>query len=350
MRYLRTPGKCASIVRSVAILLTGLLVSVHSPTAVSATVYLVDGSVVKGKLLQLVDGQDLTVDTEHMGDVVIEWNAIETIEGESRVNVELFSGERLAGNLTMNEGQPTLMPLDSESRVALDPENVYSLSEFKHGWGDGFDAHVDLGLNIVRGNNQVTQITYGAGVSYEANSFTSTLDTTLIVNEQTGAADTERFTFRGSHTQRLSRKWSAGAIYQFESDDLQQLIGRSLLAGVLNNRVVNNRTNRLELSGGLALNAEEFDGVDRSESIEGVLGAAYRLRSKSDVDFDLILYVLPSLTDSGRWRVQTDSTLSTDLIGDLEVKLTYYNRYDNRPPVAVRNFDYGLTLGLGYEF
>lgn len=285
-----------------------------------------------------------------MGDVVIEWSAIETIEGTAQVNVELFNGERIAGNLRRTDGRLYIDSPQREGELELDPLRVFSIEEYTASWLDGLDAYANLGVNIVRGNNQVTQISYGAGASYDANAFTTGIDTTLIVNEQQDADDTQRLTLRAFHNQKLSRRWSAGGIYQFERDDRQQLIGRSLFAGVLNNRLINNRVQRLELSGGLAVNSEDFESDDATQSLEALVGAVHRLRMTSGLDVDTTVYLLPSLSQSGRFRVQTDSTLSMDLFGDLEFSLIYYNRYDSEPPVAVSQFDYGFTLALGYEF
>lgn len=317
-------------------------------TTRAAEIYLEDGSIIVGTIELLEDGEDLVVDTKYMDDVVIDWDAIERIEGTADVNVELFSGENVSGTLSLEEG--ALYVLTEAERRLIAPEQVFEIDQYTARWLDGLSAYVDLGLNLVRGNNQVTQVTYGGGISYDANRFETGIETSLIVNEQTDAEDTRRWTLRSFYNHRIARHWSMGGLYQFESDDQQQLIGRSLLAAKLDNRVLNDRVQRLTLSGGFALNQENFERRNVNESLEGLLGTVYRLRSPWDIDFDATLYVLPSLSQSGRIRVQFDSSLSTDLLGDLDFKLTYYNRYDNQPPVDVGEFDYGVTLALGYDF
>lgn len=338
-----------SRVPTLAALLSVLLLLPASQT-LAATIRLVDGSLVIGTITALVDGEDLTVDTDHMGDVVIEWDAIESIDGTAQVNIELFNGERIAGNLRRTEARLFIDSPVREEELEVDPGRVFAIEEYTASWLDGLDAYANLGLNLVRGNNQVTQISYGAGAQYDANRFTTGIDTTLIVNQQENAEDTRRLTLRAFHNQKLTRRWSAGGIYQFESDDRQQLAGRSLYAGVLNTRIINNRVQRLELSAGLALNSENFDTGDSTESLEALAGAVHRLRLSSGLDLDTTIYFLPGLSQSGRYRLQTDSTLSVDLFSDLEFSLIYYNRYDSEPPVAVSTFDYGVTLALGYEF
>jgi len=138
-------------------------------------------------------------------------------------------------------------------------------------------------------------------------------------------------------------------LFQWERDDQQGLKGRSVFGGALGKRIVNRRRTRLELFGGLALNREDFEGEPRADTPEGLLGAAYRLRSAGGIEFDASLIVFPSLETSDRVRSQFDSPLSIDLFADFDFELTFYERYDNDPPVGNETHDYGLTLGLSWS-
>jgi putative salt-induced outer membrane protein YdiY len=106
---------------------------------------------------------------------------------------------------------------------------------------------------------------------------------------------------------------------------------------------------RIDLFGGLALNSEQFNGEPRSETLEGLLGAAYRLRMPRGIEFDASLLVFPNLETSGRVRAQFDSSLTIDLFADFDFKLTFYDRYDSRPPVGNEKNDSGLTVGLSWS-
>lgn len=78
---------------------------------------------------------------------------------------------------------------------------------------------------------------------------------------------------------RLRNNWQASGLLQFESDDQQGLNLRTMVGGAIGNRVYNRRRMRIDLFSGLVLNPEEFDVTPRSESLEGLLGGAYRLRA-----------------------------------------------------------------------
>ncbi|HSM32106.1 MAG TPA: DUF481 domain-containing protein [Woeseiaceae bacterium] len=317
-------------------------------TATAAEVKLRDGSIVIGTILRLQDSEDLIVDTEHMDEVTIEWEAIREIRETQVIEVELFNGQRLFGQVVLDEKGVSI--IGDETTVTLPPDRIFAISEVNESFWEGLDVYTDVGMNLVRGNNEVTQLSFGAGIGYDGRDFETSLDATTIINQQTGAEELRRATLSGSYTYRLPRNWQASGLLQFESDDQQGLDLRTLVGGAIGNRVYNQRRMRIDLLAGLVVNSEEFEGQPRSETLEGLLGATYRLRSARDIDLDISLYVLPSLEQSDRLRMQFDSSLTIDLFADLDFKLTVYDRYDSQPPPGNDTNDSGLTLGLSWSY
>ncbi len=312
----------------------------------AAEVYLKDGSVVIGTIKRLADGEDLDVDTEYMDVVTIDWDAIDEIRGSRIVDVELFDGRRIFGKVDLNENGLSII---GEDTLTVQLAEVFAIDEVNDTFWEALDVYTDLGMNIIRGNNQVTQVSFGGGIGYNARKFEVSIDGTTIINEQTDAQDTRRVTLSGVYTYKFGNNWTGSGLLQFESDDQQGLKVRSLLGGALGKRLYNNRRMRFDLLGGLALNSEEFVGEPRTETPEGLLGAAYRLRAARGIDFDVSLFVFPSLETSDRVRSQFDASLNIDLIADFDFKLTFYDRYDSQPPVGNETHDYGLTLGLSWS-
>ncbi len=311
----------------------------------AAEVRLNDGSVVVGTILRLVDGEDLIVDTAYMDEVTIEWQAIEAITGTQVVDIVTYDDRRFIGTVVFGEGNVTIFA-DDETSVA--PEDIFSIDELSDSFWDAVDAYTDLGMNIVRGNNQVTQLSFGGGVGYEGKDFETSLEASSIVNEQAETEDTRRTTFNASYSYFVNPKWQTSGFYQFESDEQQGLEGRTLLGGYVGHRLLNSRRHRFDIFAGVAVNSEKFEGLPREETPEGLVGAAYRLRSAVDLDTRFTLF--PNLEESGRLRSQFDATLSVDLFRDLDFKVTAYNRYDSDPPEGNDKNDTGLTVGLSWEY
>ena len=312
----------------------------------AAEIYLKDGSVVIGTIKGLADGGDLDVDTEHMDVVTIEWDAIDEIRGTRTVDVELFDGRRILGNIVLNENGLSVIGEDTQ---IVQLAELFAIDEVNDTFWEGVDVYTDLGMNIIRGNNQLTQVSFGGGIGYNARNFEISIDGTTIIIQQTDAQDTRRATLSGLYTHKLGNNWTGSGLLQFERDDQQGLKGRSLLGGALGKRIYNRRRMRLTLFGGLALNSEEFEGEPRTETPEGLLGVAFRLRAARGIDFDASLIVFPNLETSGRVRTQFDSTLSIDLFADFDFKLTVYDRYDSDPPIGNETNDYGMTVGLSWS-
>lgn len=335
-----------SLKTRIQIFLVGLITGiVFGHAANAAELLLRDGSLVIGKILRLTDGSDLVIDTAHMDEVTIEWLFVSRISGTDVVEVEFFDGSRVLGRITLDDYDLTIT---GDATVRTNPEAVYSISEVKLTFWDTLDIYTDLGVNVVRGNSRVSQARFGAGIGYDALDFEVTIDATTYFNEQQESEDTRRTTVSALYTRNLDLGWGAIGLYQFESDEQQGLDSRSLLGGAIGRRVVNSRAHRLELFAGLALNSEDFAQTSNEESIEGLLGTRYRLRSGADLDATMIAF--PNTEQSGRYRVQLDASLSIDLIDDLDFNTTVYQRYDSDPPPENDNNDYGLTLGLRWEY
>ena len=321
------------------------LMAIFAPLADSAEINLTDGSVVYGTILSMMDGDDLVVDTAHMDAVTIEWSSVVSVNDTQVVQVELFDGRRVLGTISLEKD---VLLVDDGQTLVANRNDLFSLAEVNESFEERISAYTDLGSNFVRGNSRVTQVSLGAGVSYKSTKFETGLRSSTIINEQTEAEDTRRFTLNADYTYNLPRGWGALGYYQFESDEQQGLDGRSLFGAGFGKRLINLRGHRLEAIGGLALNVEEFDQSPRNESTEAFIGARYRLRWFLDADLSYTVY--PNLEESDRVRAEFNGSVGFDLLADLDFKLTFYDRYDSRPPQGNKTNDNGLTMGLSWEF
>jgi hypothetical protein len=165
----------------------GALVFVLGMSAVNAAeVYLKDGSIVIGTIQGLADGEDLDVDTEYMGVVTIEWDGIDQIRGTRIVDVELFDGRRIFGKIVLNEDGLSIIGDDTQ---IVQLTEIFEINEVNETFWESLDVYTDLGTNVIRGNNQVTQLSFGGGIGYNARNFEVSIDGTTIINEQTNAQD-----------------------------------------------------------------------------------------------------------------------------------------------------------------
>jgi len=169
---------------------------------------------VAGSIIRIVDGEDLVVDTANIDEVTIERDAID---------------------------------------------------EVRDGFRDAVDLQTDLGMNIVRGNNQVTPLSFGGGLSYEGKDFEWTVDAPTIINEQSETTDTRRTTLSAGYSNHLTPRWQASRFYHVESDEQQGLEERTLLGGYIGHRLLNNRRQRFDIYAGIAVNTAQFGDLPQTE-------------------------------------------------------------------------------------
>ena len=115
------------------------------------------------------------------------------------------------------------------------------------------------------------------------------------------------------------------------------------------------RTHRSEIviGTGLSYTRERYfeqDSVDNAEGVAGINTQFYKLYSPK-VDLISELVFIPSLTTSGRIRLEFDTKLRIEVFKDFFVNLSFYDSYDSKPPseTAAKN-DYGFVTGVSWSF
>jgi len=127
------------------------------------------------------------------------------------------------------------------------------------------------------------------------------------------------------------------------------------MAGIAGGRFLihTNRT-LFGLSGGLAFSEEDYsDGTGLDNNLEAILALRYQYFTfdtpKSNIAVDLLVF--PSLTNSGRYRIEFDATFRHELVKDFFWGLSLLDSFDSDPPTvgAVKN-DWSLVTSLGYSW
>ena len=104
---------------------------------------------------------------------------------------------------------------------------------------------------------------------------------------------------------------------------------------------------------GLTVNREYPVDAPNLTNIEAMFLASYALFSYNypRTNLDIYSVLSPSLSDTGRVRVEFSAKVRRELWRDFTMALSAYNSYDNRPPTegAEKN-DIALSFSLGWTF
>ncbi len=118
-------------------------------------------------------------------------------------------------------------------------------------------------------------------------------------------------------------------------------------------RLVNTNRAQLVLGAGLAVNQERGVDVEPTQNVEALLTVetAFYTYDRPKTNIDISLQYYPSLSETGRQRVQLDAGIKRELWKDLFVALNLYNTYDNRPPNPAANTnDVGIVASIGWSY
>jgi hypothetical protein len=335
-------------------LLCALLLVACSATAWAAktdVVLLKNGDRVTGEVKGLERGK-LTLSTDSMGTVFIDWVEIEEIFSSTGQAIELTNGQRFYGPLAKGEDDEMMMVRTEQGSVGVSTQDIVNMYPVEAGFWDRLDVSADLGFSWDKGSN-VGKYTLGVSTELRNPRYVSRASFNTEITTQQGRDDTSRATLDALHLVFRQNKRYHAFFGNLENND-ELGVDLRVLAGAGYGAVpIRSQQNWLSVGAGLAVNHEIPVEGDAETNLEAVGMLTYDYFKYSDPERSLRsnLRVFPSLTDAGRWRATFDTDFRLELVSDLFWKLTFYASYDSDPlSTEGASSDYGATSSLGYKF
>jgi hypothetical protein len=297
----------------------------------------------------------LKVSTDHMGTVYIEWDKIARLQSSQYLLLERSDGVRYYGQLKPGTEDGRLQIDRGDTRST--PENVAMAAVVRAqpieggAFIDRLDGYVSAGLDLSQSGDR-TSLDFAGGLSSKTRIREWSIDAASNVTNDR-ADTTERYDLSGFVRRRLqTRNFYEGQL-GFANNSELDLDLRSQLGGVFGRYF--RQSNRGEWLGGigLAYTTESYVGEDTVDSVELVLGTEFSIFRYDFPETDIggSLVVLPSLTESGRYRSEAELRAKYEFIDDLYFELRMYGSYDSKPPGdGDAQSDYGFVTSLGYSF
>lgn len=297
----------------------------------------------------------LKFSTEHMGTVYIEWDKIASVESNQYLLLERTDGTRYYGQLKAGEGDARLVL----QRKADEPAEVIDMGVVVRAepiaggaFIDRVDGYVSAGLDLAKANNR-NSVDFAAGLSARTREHAWELDGSINLTDDSSGETSERSQLQFNYRQFLGNRAFYLGFSTLERNTELDLNLRTMVGGGLGRYFV--QTNHAEwVAGtGLAYSHENYTGGETFDSLEGVLTTSFRIFRYDFPETDIggSLSLLPSLTQSGRYRAEGDLRARYEFVDDLYFELKLYGSYDSEPPLAdTEQSDYGLTTSLGYSF
>ena len=314
-------------------------------------VVLMNGDRITCEIKRLEQGR-LTVRTDSMSTVQIEWEDIVRVSSVERFEVELESGEKYIGTLLLSTQDGRLEVAGEEATDSLDLQAVVRLSPMGESFFRRLEGSFDAGYSFTKAND-ATQWNLAAEVTHRAERLETKVSGSSLITGQEDVDTTSRTELGIQVNRFLGRRWHASLLGQFQQNEELQLKFRSLTGGGIGRQVVQTNTTLVSLLGGVAYSREKFE--DLSGNNEAVAVAAVQLQTLSfdfpQTDISTTFYVLPSLTEGGRVRLELNSRFRREVLRDFYWSVSFFDSFDSDPPLvgAERN-DYGIISSFGWSF
>jgi hypothetical protein len=328
-----------------------LLLSRAAPVAAAPKTDIVElrnGDRITCEIRKLERGK-LTVKTDGVGTIGIEWDDVERVTSTRIYDVELVSGQRLFGSLQRSDSKEVVVITGSgPQRLAL--EHIVRISRLGGRFWSRLDGNLDAGFSFTQANVQ-TQWSFNADVSYRSRRWFSgvSADSTL-----TSSDDVERQT-RNTLTLQSQRflhpRWSALGFAQFQQNEELSLDLRALIGtGVKRVLTQSNRT-VLAVVGAAALSREQYAGNEDEIVAEAVAGATWEWFTFDGRSTNLDVSVLSFYgLNRSRTRLELDTSFKSDIVGDLYWSINLFESYNSEPPAGQKTNDFGVSAAVGWSF
>lgn len=318
-------------------------------------VYLKNGDRITCSVKQLERGR-LRVTTNSMGTVFIAWIDVRSVETSKIFVVTLEDGRLVSGDLAPSGSDGNLNVRADEELIDIPLDSIVDLTEIRRGFLKRIDGSVDLGFNFQKANNDVNY-SLQAEVVHSTKQSDTNVDLRSILSSRNDAPRAFRSVLSLTHVHYFQGKWQAVGLGRVEQNDELGLDLRTNLGAAAARTIIDTNKNRLRILGGLTTNREQY-ALERESlsSLEALISTSYDFFVYGDLGADVVanLSLYPSLTESGRYRIEFDGRYRHEIFTDFFVSLSGWYSFDNQAPLiggeTVRQEDYGLVTSLGWAF
>ena len=279
------------------------------------------------------DGGLLRISTDYMRTVYVDWEQVLRFESKKELEIELLDGSRYFGTVETGDEDRILVVTGSHGTVELPFDEIVQFTQTRTTTRIGkVDISLSAGLNFSSATDS-TQVTSDSSIVRRTRKFSSSWSLLAIYS------DTRDESFvRGDLDYHLIRhlpgRWTYDGTLLVQTNEQIGLEERYLIRGSAQYRTIRTATRELWLGAGLAGSRERFTAdVPRDNSLELALSARYRAFhfDSPELSVESTFIAFPSLTTSGRTRVQWDTDFRRELVKDLFWSFAFYWSFDSQP-------------------
>lgn len=321
-----------------------------SSKAQNDTIRVKNGNVLFGEIKKLRSGV-LTMETPYSdSDFTIDFSEVTELQIQKMCFIILSGGRRRTGYIKSNEPNKFTFRDKNGTTEEFPISELIVLDEISEEFWKRISGNVDLSYTLTKANN-ASQLTIGGGLAYRGPKWVSNASISSLDSRQDNTDEIQRTNITAEIQRILPRNWYLLANVSFLSNTEQALDSRyGIRPGAGRYLVLSNKLS-WGINAGLNFNIENFsDATPDNESTELYLGSQFHMFDFKDWSLNTNINIFPSLSESGRWRIDYNLDLKWDLPFDFYFKTQLQFNYDNQAATTGSDFDYNLTSGVGWSF
>ena len=314
-------------------------------------VTLMNGDKITGEIKSYKEGR-LSVDTPYSNWVSIKWNKILSIQSDKLYDVETIDGVHHYGSLAPTDPEGRLDIVLGESKLTVSFFEVFGLAFVGKKFWSRWEGSLDLGFNYTQSSSLV-QFNLNADATYRMRNYQIVTTLTSFFSRQEGQTSADRAAFALRYDRFLGNRWIAEAGFGLDRNIQLGLDLRASFGLAAGRYIVQENQKTLVLyAGGLGNHERPVEGETKFNA-EAVVGMRYTyfMYDFPKLTLSAAVQVLPSLTESGRVRLEAAGSAKREIVSDFYLALSIYDSFDSRnPSTGQAKNDWGPTLSVGWQF
>lgn len=352
----RLVTSCIRRIFNLLVVLTVLFLVATAEAKRKDLVIMKNGDHLTGEVKKLESGV-LYVDLDYVsGSIGVDWLQVERVQSTGGFQVELKNGDRVAGTISKvpeTEAPGKDFQVEGQKRTlqTAAPE-VINIESSKRNFWRQLTGSMDAGFSFTSGNSQ-KQFNADAGVGYLTTRWSTNNSLTSSFSGQPGASKTDLFEIQTLDQIFLGQNSFIGGLGDFLHSSQQDLTLRTTLGGGYGRYLIHTNKNLLALLGGAVYTHETFTSSTTQPSqqnVEGLAGFAYQLFHFDRYNLQSQLMVFPGLSDTGRVRLTTKTTLTVKLVNNFHTDFSFWDNFDSSPPTGAKRNELGVSNTIGWTF
>jgi hypothetical protein len=300
--------------------------------------------------IQKLDRGKLTVKTDGIGTISIEWDDVARVTSTASYDVELASGTRAAGSIARGDaGTLDLVSASGTERLAL--ASIVRMARLGRTFWRSLDGSVAAGFSFTEANVQ-TQWTFDATVAYRSQLWLTSLDAHSLLTTREDADRQTRNDLSLMAQRYMRPRWSYVGLGIFQQNEELSLNLRALVGGGVVRILQQSNRAMVQAQVGLAYTREQYAGEGDQSVAEAVSGLSWDWFTfdgrSTNLDLNLLTFV--ALESDSRFRLELNASFKSDIVGDLYWSINTFESFNSDPPEGQKKSDFGVSASLGWTF